>query len=94
MLNKISCVFVTKFYHEKPPQKFLKYLKFVKEHGPDNTESEYPIFGRKYCEYEKRADSNSTKSILATDQDWPFPTTYYKSTDSTITGFSFFPKII
>ena len=38
----------------------------------------------------KSASASSVRSILATDSDWPFPGTYYKSIGSTMSGFWFF----
>ena len=38
----------------------------------------------------KSVSASSVRSILATDSDWPFPDTYYKSIGSTMSGFWFF----
>ena len=84
-------VFVLKFYHEKRARNFLKHLGYVGEHGPDKTRCEYPEIGRKYYKYNKSTDVSS-KSVLATDSDWPFPETYYKSISSTVRGFGFFSQ--
>ena len=45
---------------------------YVGEHGPDKTRCEYPEVEEKCYEYKKSTDVSS-KSVLATDSDWPFP---------------------
>ena len=88
---KIGCAFVPKFYHEKRARNFHKHLKYVGEYGPDNVRCEYPEIWRKY-EYIKSTDVSS-RSVLATDSDWPFPETYCKSIGGTVRVFLFFfPK--
>ena len=91
--SKIERVFVPKFYHEKRARNFRKHLVYVGKHGPDKTRCQYREVGRKYYEYKKSTDVSS-KSVLATDSDWPFPETCYKSIGSTVRGFDFFPKLI
>ena len=81
-----------KFFNEKRERNFLKHLLCIGEHGPDKTRCEYPEVGRKYYKYKKSTDM-STKSILATDSDWPFSGTYYKAIGSMVRGFGFFPKL-
>ena len=82
-----------KFFNEKRERNFLKHLLYIGEHGPDKTRCEYPEVGRKYYKYKKSTDM-STKLFLATDSDWPFSGTYYKSIGSMVRGFGgFFPNI-
>ena len=88
--NKIGRVFVRKFFYDKRAENFLKYLEYVGGYGPDNVRFEYPEAGRKYYQYKKSTSGLSVKSLLATDSDWPFPDTYYKSTGSTVRGFDIF----
>ena len=54
-----------------------------------NARWEYPELGKKLYEY-KKPTTVSTKTILATDQDWPLPETYYKFIGSTIRGSVFY----
>ena len=52
--------------------------------------SDYPtVLGRKLDKYKKPAGSLKTVSIKTSDNDWPFPDTYFKSTGCTARGFSF-----
>ena len=51
--NKVGCVFVPEFYHDKRDTNFLKFLSYVGEYGPDNSCCEFPQIGRKLCEYKK-----------------------------------------
>ena len=88
--NKAGLIFVPKFYHERRTKNFLEYLLYVGKYGPDNAPSEFPENGRKYYIYKKTTTGSSAGSILATDSDWPFPDTYYKSIGSTVRGFSLF----
>ena len=71
-------------------ENFLTYLEYTGEYGPDNVRCEYPEVGWKYYEYKKSTSGSSVKSLLATDSDWPFPDTYYKSIGITVRGFGFF----
>ena len=73
--SKVWHVFVPKFCHEKRARNVLKHLVYVGEHTPDNTQCKYKEIDRKYYEYKKSIDVSS-KSILATNSDWPFPKTY------------------
>ena len=84
--NNAGIIFVQKFYLEKRTKNFLKYLSYIGEYGPDNVRCEFPEIGRKYYIYKI---STSGSSVKATDSDWPFPGTYYKSIGSTVRGFSF-----
>ena len=79
-------VFVPKFFHDKRTENF----EYVGEYRPDNVLCQYPEVGRKYYEYKKSTSGSSIKSLLATNSDWPFSDTYYKSTGSTVRGFDFF----
>ena len=79
-----------KFSHEKRARNFHKHLEYVGEYGPDNAQCKYPEIWRKY-EYIKSTDVSS-RSVLATDSDWPFPKTYCKSIGGTIRVFVFFPQ--
>lgn len=88
--NKAGIVFVQKFYLEKRTKNFLKYLSYIGEYGPDNVRCEFPETGRKYYINKISTSGSLVKSILATDIDWPFPGTYYKSISSTVRAFSFF----
>ena len=85
--NKFGRVFVPKFFHDKRAENFLLYVG----DGPDNGRCEYREVGRKYYEYKKSTSGSSVKSVLATDLDWPFLKTYYKSIGSTVRGFAFSP---
>ena len=89
--NKAGRVFVPKFFHEKRARNFLKHLEFIGEYGPDNVRCEYPEIGRKHYEYNKSTDT-SAESVLATDSDWPFPDTHYKSIGSTVRPFGGFSQ--
>ena len=89
--SKIGRAFVPKFFNEKRERNFLKHLLYIGEHGPDKTRCEYPEVGRKYYKYKKSTDM-STKSILATDSDWPFSGTYYKAIGSMVRGFGVFSQ--
>ena len=89
--SKIGRAFVQKFFNKKRERNFLKHLLYIGEHGPDKTRCEYPEVGRKYYKYKKSTDMSS-KSILATDSDWSFSGTYYKSIGSMVRGFRFFSQ--
>ena len=77
--------------HEKRARNGLKDLVYVGEHAPDNTQCKYKEIDRKYYKYKKSIDVSS-KSILATDLDWPFPKTYWKSISSAVRGFNIFSQ--
>ena len=89
--NKAGFVFVPKFFHEKRARNFLKHLEFIGEYGSDNVRCEYPEIGRKHYEYNKSTDT-SAQSVLATDSDWPFSETHYKSIGSTVRPFGIFSQ--
>ena len=93
--NRVGSVFIPKFFHDKRTTNFLKYLEYVGEYGPDNIRCKFPEVGKKHYKYKKSTSGSSVKTILATDSDWLFPKTYYKSIGSTVRGFGvFFPKLI
>ena len=80
-------VLLYQYFITKKARNFLKHLVYVGEHEP-GARCEYPELGRKLYEYQKPT-TVSTKTVLATDQDWSMPETYYKSIGSTIRGLSF-----
>ena len=88
--NRVGSVFIPKFFHDKRTTNFLKYLEYVGEYGPDNIRCEFPEVGRKHYTYKKSTSGSSVKTVLATDSDWLFPETYYKSIGSTVRDFGFF----
>ena len=82
-------MFLYQYFITKKARNFLKHLVYVGEHEAGaNARCEYPELGRKLYEY-KKPTTVSTKTVLATDQDWSMPETYYKSIGSTIRVLSF-----
>ena len=51
--NKVECIFVHKFYHDKRDTNFLKFLSYVGEYGPGCSRCKFPQIGRKSYEYKK-----------------------------------------
>ena len=51
--NKVRCVFVPKFYHNKRDTNFLKLFFYEGEYGSDSSRCEFPEIGRKLYEYKK-----------------------------------------
>ena len=75
---------------------FLNKLEYVGEFDTVNKVgfAEYPtVLGRKLYEYRKQASGLKTISMKTSNNDWPFPDTYFKSIGHTVRGFSFlFPN--
>ena len=85
-----------KFYHDKNTVSFLNKLEYVGEFDTVNKVgfAEYPtVLGRKLYEYRKQASGLKTFSIKTSNNDCPFPDTYFKSIGCTVRGFNFlFPN--
>ena len=52
--NKVGCIFIPKFYHDKRNTNFLKFLSCVGEYRPGNSRCKFPQIGRKLYEYKKK----------------------------------------
>ena len=87
--SRVRDLFVPKFYHDRASTNFLKYLTYLGEIKPENSNSEFkhPGIGRKYYSYKKT--DFSTHTFLSKDINWPFRDTYFKSIGLSVRGFQF-----
>ena len=92
--DRIKRLFVTKFYHDRKDQNFLKGLVYVGE-KPEIDQigfNQLPVLGRKLYEYQiNKNDKNLIKPIEINSKDlgWLFPEKFYESIGFTVSGFSF-----
>ena len=92
--DRIKRLFVTKFYHDRKDQNFLKGLVYVGE-KPEIGQigfNQLPVLGRKLYEYQiNKNDKNLIKPIEINSKDlgWLFPEKFYESIGFTVSGFSF-----